>query len=67
VAAPVRDPDGASDPGVRLRGFVPIETLDPRPLPDRAPAMRLPPLPPAALDARGGRPDPTTLFGDLEP
>ena len=67
VSAAPRDPDPASDPGVWLRGFVPIETLEAGQLPDRPPAMRLPPISPAALDGRVGGPDPTTLFGELEP
>jgi hypothetical protein len=67
IATPAHAEPAAADPAVRLRGFVPIESFEAGPLPDRPLATRLPAIPPPALDGRGLRPDPRTLFGDLEP
>src|SRR5215213_5659242 len=58
--------DLPSDPALRLRAFVPLESLEVVPLPDRAAANRLPSLPPVSPEhADPGRAS-GTFFGDLD-
>jgi hypothetical protein len=71
LADPLPPGEANADPGVRLRGFVPVETIRLSATSAAAP-IRLqgegsyPVVPPLVLEPPTRPPDGTTLFGDLE-